>query len=161
MAGDYRGAARGVFVLGTTALLTGLAVATAPAWVTLAVGAAIGVGVGALFDATLGRLSIWGDPLILDLDGDGVETTELSSRTLFDLDGDGLEQALGWVGPDDGLLVIDLDENGVIDGVRELFAASSDLANDLEDGFDALAELDSNADGVIDIRDDRFGDIQV
>ncbi len=65
------------------------------------------------------------DPLVLDLDGDGVETTTLSKTTIggvnFNLDAKGLAEKTGWVGKDDGLLVRDLDGDGQITSGRELF----------------------------------------
>ena len=46
------------------------------------------------------------DPLLLDLDGDGVETTSLS--TYFDHDANAFAERTSWVGFDDGLLVRDI-----------------------------------------------------
>ena len=46
-----------------------------------------------------------GSPIILDLDGDGVETLAEGLGIYFDLNADGFEESTGWVGPDDGLLV--------------------------------------------------------
>ncbi|MRU27428.1 bacteriocin, partial [Xylella fastidiosa subsp. multiplex] len=42
------------------------------------------------------------DPLVLDLDGDGIETVAAGKPILFDHDGDGIKHARGWVKPDDG-----------------------------------------------------------
>ncbi len=48
------------------------------------------------------------DPLILDLDGDGIELIALSgSSAHFDYGQDGFAERTGWVAPDDGILVID------------------------------------------------------
>ncbi|MCP4073961.1 MAG: hypothetical protein GY742_19875, partial [Hyphomicrobiales bacterium] len=48
------------------------------------------------------------DPLVLDLDGDGIETVSQSqSGVHFDMDGDYFAEASGWVSSDDGFLVID------------------------------------------------------
>ncbi|MHB1670212.1 hypothetical protein, partial [Thiomonas sp.] len=44
-------------------------------------------------------------PIVLDLDGDGVETTAVNSGAYFDHAGDGFAEQTGWVSPDDGLLV--------------------------------------------------------
>lgn len=57
------------------------------------------------------------DPLTLDLDGDGIETTSSRDGTiiLFDHDGDGIKTATGWIKPDDGWLVLDRNGNGSID----------------------------------------------
>ncbi|MBN1467413.1 MAG: hypothetical protein JW924_01720, partial [Fusobacteriaceae bacterium] len=38
------------------------------------------------------------DPLILDLDGDGIETSAMEEGTYFDLNGDGSKEKAGWVG---------------------------------------------------------------
>ena len=58
------------------------------------------------------------DPLILDLDGDGLETVGLASNVYFDHDGDGVLTKTGWVGQDDALLVWDRNSNGSIMGNR-------------------------------------------
>jgi hypothetical protein len=58
------------------------------------------------------------DPLTLDLDGDGIET--VAAGVLFDHTGEGRRAATGWVGPDDGYLVLDRNGNGTIDDGREL-----------------------------------------
>ncbi|MFT4242302.1 MAG: hypothetical protein QM569_08470, partial [Acidovorax sp.] len=55
------------------------------------------------------------DPLILDLDGDGLETVGLASNVYFDHDGDGVLTKTGWAGKDDALLVWDRNANGSID----------------------------------------------
>ncbi|WP_170547149.1 calcium-binding protein [Ruegeria arenilitoris] len=96
------------------------------------------------------------DPLVLDLDGDGIELTSLAtSEAHFDLDGDGFAEHTGWVAPDDGLLVLDQNGNGTIDGIDELFGSPAESA------FDELAELDSNGDGLINSQDAQFADLQV
>ena len=62
------------------------------------------------------------DPLVLDLDGDGLELTARTPLSpVFDLDGDGFAEQTGWVRPDDGLLVFDQNANGHIDDIGELF----------------------------------------
>lgn len=102
------------------------------------------------------------DPLTLDLDGDGLETTGIDPNNpiLFDHDGDGTANATGWVKPDDGYLVFDRNENGVIDNGTELFGDSTPLLDEngevvgqAADGFDALAAEDTNNDGIVDVND--------
>jgi len=102
-------------------------------------------------------------PIILDLDGDGVETTKVDYGVYFDHDANGFAESTGWVGADDGLLVRDLDGNGTIDSGRELFGSETLLANGTKakNGFDALVELDSNHDGEIDIYDAAFSTLRV
>jgi pimeloyl-ACP methyl ester carboxylesterase len=103
------------------------------------------------------------DPLTLDLDGDGLETTPVSAGVLFDHDGDGVAAGTGWVGSDDGLLVWDRNGNGQIDSGRELFGDSTMKSNGqlAVDGFDALADLDTNADGKINASDANFAQLKV
>jgi len=103
-----------------------------------------------------------GSPLILDLDGDGVETTALRNGTAlsnvhFDLDGDGFAERSGWVGKDDALLVRDLDGNGSIDGLSEVFGASDPSSN----GFITLKALDSNGDNKITAADAGFASLRL
>ncbi len=93
-------------------------------------------------------------PLVLDLDGDGVELVALSaSGALFDLDGDGFAQHTGWVAANDALLAIDRNGNGRIDDIGEVFG------NGTTDGFTELRALDSNADDRIDANDSQFDEL--
>jgi hypothetical protein len=114
------------------------------------------------------------DPLVLDLDADGIETLALNpnSPILFDHDGDGVKTGTGWVAADDGILVLDRNGNGTIDSGRELFGESANSASvhrgprlgpigdavlvfpdgtggvrNVVDGFEVLIAKDSNADG--------------
>ena len=96
------------------------------------------------------------DPLVLDLDGDGIELTAVSSTSAsFDVDGDQFAERTGWVAPDDGFLALDRNANGTIDDISELFGNAN------QSGFDELATLDSNGDGTIDALDTQFVDLRV
>jgi trimeric autotransporter adhesin len=105
------------------------------------------------------------DPLVLDLDGNGIETTAPSSISpiLFDHTGNGIKTGTGWVSPNDGFLVLDRNGNGTIDTGAELFGDSTPLSGGglAADGFAALADLDSNTDGVVDASDARFVELRV
>ncbi|MEG0870163.1 MAG: calcium-binding protein, partial [Hafnia sp.] len=103
------------------------------------------------------------DPLVLDLDGDGIETVSSDAGIKFDFDGDGLKTATGWIGSDDGILTIDKNNNGKIDDGAELFGVDYVKAdgNKAIDGYDALRDLDSNADGVFNASDDKFNSVKV
>ncbi|MEM7778320.1 MAG: hypothetical protein AAF732_22290, partial [Pseudomonadota bacterium] len=96
------------------------------------------------------------DPLVLDLDGDGIETVStLHSGVHFDLDGDFFAEKTGWVGADDGFLVLDRNANGRIDDITEMFGAPG------VSGFVELAELDDTGDGLITADDAAFASLQV
>ncbi len=100
-------------------------------------------------------------PLILDLDGNGIETLNYSSGVLFDINADGKTERTGWVGASDALLVLDLNQDGVINDASELFGEHM-LKQDgskASDGFDALAQYDSNQDGVIDNQDQIYSQL--
>ena len=103
------------------------------------------------------------DPLVLDLDGDGLELSAASGNTLFDHNADGIKTGTGWARPDDGFLVRDLNGNGSIDSGRELFGVDTVKSNGqlATQGFDALADLDSNGDGQITSADAAWGQLQV
>ncbi|MEO1711558.1 MAG: hypothetical protein AAFR70_14955, partial [Pseudomonadota bacterium] len=96
------------------------------------------------------------DPLVLDLDGDGIELIRRDSGLIyFDIDADGFGERTSWVRRDDGLLVRDLNGNGTIDDISEVFG------NETTAGFAELATLDSNGDGVIDQNDPGFADLLI
>lgn len=102
-------------------------------------------------------------PIILDLDGDGVETRGLQDGIFFDHDSNHFAENTGWAGADDGLLVLDRNNNGEIESGGELFGNNTQL-NDgtlAENGYEALQELDDNQDGVIDREDDAWQRLQV
>jgi len=105
------------------------------------------------------------DPLTLDLDGDGIETVGVSSTNpiLFDHDGDGIKNGTGWVASDDGMLVLDRNGNGSIDSGRELFGDSTIKSNGqvATNGFNALADIDSNADGVVNSTDTQYANLRI
>jgi len=98
----------------------------------------------------------YSDPLILDLDGDGIELTSFNDFTVrFDIDGDGFREATGWIRPDDGFLVYDRNNDGYINDISELFG------NQTTSGFVELQKLDSNNDGQITTADTYFGDLKI
>ena len=96
------------------------------------------------------------DPLVLDLDGDGIELSALDNTSVyFDIDGDGFREKTGWVSSDDGFLVLDRNNDGYINDISEIFGSPT------VNGFDELRELDSNNDNQITAADTRFAELQV
>jgi hypothetical protein len=112
----------------------------------------------ALFNASKGL-----SPLVLDLNGDGISTLNASAGVSFDLAATGTKVNAGWIGGGDGLLVQDVNGDGVINDGSELFGVGTTLANGSKatNGYEALGQLDSNGDGVIDAKDSSFSSLQV
>ncbi|TIH15591.1 tandem-95 repeat protein [Marinifilum sp. JC120] len=101
-----------------------------------------------------------GDPLTIDFDGDGIELIGIDQSTvLFDMQGDGSLQRVGWVAPDDGILVWDRNSDGFISDRTEMF--SDIMFNNADSGVAALAMFDSNHDGQFDTNDVKYDEVQV
>jgi Ca2+-binding RTX toxin-like protein len=174
------GASTGVllsWILGSLGAAIGVSVLGLPA-----VGVAVLAGIGALAGSFLGD-SVFGfirdfmndrfsgaknwlptiDPLMLDLDGDGLELRSASGAILFDHDADGIRTGTGWIGSDDGILVRDINGNGRIDSGRELFGVNTIKSNgeNATNGFDALADLDTNGDGSFTAADLAWNQVKV
>lgn len=103
------------------------------------------------------------DPLVLDLDGDGIELVKANAwnGVQFDYNGDGIQSATGWVKADDGILVYDRNNNGIIDDGSEIFGTDFYHLQNIIDGFSALSTLDSNKDNVINNQDIAFNQLKV
>jgi VCBS repeat-containing protein len=91
-------------------------------------------------------------PVVLDLDGDGVEFLGITSGVTFDYHGDGSAESTAWVGSDDGLLALDRNGDGIVNDGSEIVFARDGLT-DLQG---LAADYDSNRDGVLDANDVDF-----
>jgi uncharacterized repeat protein (TIGR01451 family) len=97
-------------------------------------------------------------PVVLDLDGDGLEFVAMgdaSNQALFDFNGDGTKETAAWVGPDDGFLVYDANgDRRVNDGSEIAFA---DMTAEADTDLEALQVVfDSNHDGLLTAADEQF-----
>lgn len=92
------------------------------------------------------------DPLALDLNGNGLETTGTTNGVQFDIDADGQIDQTSFVSGGDAFLALDINNNGRIDDGRELFGDQNGDTN----GYLALAHHDDNGDGRIDQQDAVF-----
>ncbi|MEO9527302.1 hypothetical protein [Roseibium sp.] len=100
-------------------------------------------------------------PVLLDLDGDGLEVMALDRSTVFlDTGGDGFLHRTAWAGEGDGVLYFDPDGRNEITEKRQFVFTEWDptATSDLE----ALASVfDSNGDGVLNLGDTDFGKFKV
>ena len=100
-------------------------------------------------------------PILLDLDGNGIEITDLTKSTQFvDATGDGLQNRTAWAGAGDGVLFYDPDNlNAIVEKRQYVFTEWDPTAtSDME----ALASyFDSNGDGVLDASDAEFANFKV
>lgn len=97
------------------------------------------------------------DPLLLDLDGDGPETTGQTGARSFDLGGEGRAVPTSFATGGDAFLALDRNGNGRIDDGRELFGDQHGAVH----GFEELAKFDANGDGRIDGTDPVYGRLQL
>jgi hypothetical protein len=104
-----------------------------------------------------------GTPIVLDLNGNGISTLNIADGVQFDIFGTGQKVNTGWATGGDGLLVLDRNHDGSINGGTELFGEGTNLANGKKatNGYAALAELDANGDGIVNGADGNFGDLMV
>jgi hypothetical protein len=130
---------------------------------------AIGIVVNTATTLALNWVAPRRDPLVLDLDGNGISTSAINplAPILFDQDGDGTLTATGWIGAGEAIVVRDLNGNGTIDSGRELFGDATVLTQGprvgqlAANGFEALADLDSNLDGKFDATDAAFASVKL
>ncbi len=101
-------------------------------------------------------------PVVLDLDGDGLEFVAMDGKSGngFDFDGDGIKEMSAWIGPDDGFLAYDSNGDNIVNDKWELVfsALHPDARTDLE-GLRLV--FDSNEDGYLTEADDAFSDFGV
>lgn len=96
-------------------------------------------------------------PIVLDLNGDGIGYTSIgSSEVLFDVDNDGFAEHVEWIDGNDGFLVRDLNANGKIDNVTEMFGDNGGTS-----AYQKLATLDSNFDGKLTSADTQWASIKI
>jgi Ca2+-binding RTX toxin-like protein len=100
-------------------------------------------------------------PVAIDLNGDGIslEATQ-TSNVKFDWDGDGVAESTGWVGSDDGFLVIDLGGDGVINQQKEI--VFTDWVPYSTSDMEALAAaFDTNKDNLFNADDARWSEFRI
>ena len=104
------------------------------------------------------------NPIVLDLNGGGISTTSKSEGrgVLFDVDGDGFAEETDWIGPREGILVLDRNGDGQINTAVDLFNDRD--VNNYSRATSVLAELDSEPQqyyGRLDSQDPVFDQLRV
>ena len=89
------------------------------------------------------------DPLVLDLNGDGIDLKGADEGVDFDMNGNGEKTGMGFIRGDDAFLFVDEHGDGLVRDGRQLFGNADGHAN----GFEKLRAYDDNGDGVIDEND--------
>jgi hypothetical protein len=102
------------------------------------------------------------DPTLLDTNGDGqTPMTSTEDGVQFDMNGDGQKEQVAWTQANgentDGWLAMDRNGNGQIDNGKELFGEQNGAAN----GFDELAKLDGNQDGILNNQDSAYHQLRI
>ncbi len=110
-------------------------------------------------------------PIIFDFGRRGFALTSLEDGVSFDLDADLEKEHVSWTaeGALDGFLVRDVDNNGLIEGGRELFGGRTIglLSGEIwEHGYKPLAEFDEpelggNYNGIIDSHDIVYDQLMI
>ncbi|MCR4881607.1 MAG: hypothetical protein K6A44_06625 [bacterium] len=98
------------------------------------------------------------DPIVLDLNGNGLNLTSAEDGVIFDINSDGEKEQVAWTTEqtefDDAFLCIDKNENGQIDDGSELFGEQQ--GEGAITGMDELAKYDINHDKKITKEDPIF-----
>ena len=107
------------------------------------------------------------DPIIIDLNKNGITSTKLNNTTYFDHDNNNFKEATSWIDKGDAFLALDKNSNGLIDNGNELFGNHTisntkygeKEANNKDtsiNGYEALKAYDLNGDNVIDSKDEIY-----
>jgi hypothetical protein len=99
-------------------------------------------------------------PILLNPGTGTYQFTSAANGVRFDIRADGSPRLVAWTLPDSDVafLALDRNANGAIDDGAELFGSATTLASGVRarHGFEALAELDGNGDGVLSPLDPKW-----
>ncbi|MHB1352658.1 MAG: hypothetical protein ACYC5S_01110 [Thiobacillus sp.] len=99
-------------------------------------------------------------PVVLDMDGDGIETVnKAASGVAFDVDDSGFMKETGWATGGDAFLTLDRDYNGQTNSGREMF--SNSVVDISRRGLAGMAWVDANYDGRLSAADPVWNELKV
>lgn len=106
-------------------------------------------------------LLAYANPVVLDLNNDAnIELiSAANSGVSFDVNHDGVKEQLGWVSPDDGILVYDPTHSGQVTDINQI--AFTSYVDGAKTDLEGLRFFDSNHDGNLDVADQAFSDFGV
>ncbi len=93
------------------------------------------------------------DPLVINFNGTAGDLTDV--KYSFDLDSDGTEEQISFLKEGSGFLALDLNNDGTVNNGSELFGPSSG------NGFEELAQYDTDQNGWIDESDAVFDKLRI
>lgn len=94
-------------------------------------------------------------PVVVDLDGDGIELIGVSDSTIFfDTDGDTLLERIGWVAADDGILAYDINGDGNVNPLEEI--TFTQYLDGAQTDLEGLTFFDTNGDLIFNSEDVEF-----
>ncbi len=99
------------------------------------------------------HINPFGDPIVLDMNGDGFHFQSLDNGVKYDINGDGVLDQTAWIGAGDAILVRDANGNGMVDDASEFIFH--------EPGMTDLQTLHALYGDVLDASDDAFGEFGV
>ena len=95
------------------------------------------------------HINPFGDPVVLDMDGDGFHFQSLDSGVMYDINGDGVLDQTAWIGAGDAILIRDANGNGIVDDASEFIFH--------QDGMTDLQTLHAQYGDMLDGNDGDFG----
>ena len=99
--------------------------------------------------------------LVVYISGDVYDLLS-SQKVYFDYNGDGFKTERNWPNTTNGVLVLDLNGNGLIDNGGELFGKKTKIGDTFApSAFAALRQHDFNKDGLINSRDPAYKTLRV
>ena len=102
-------------------------------------------------------------PLAIELYGEELLTTSVEDGVSFDMDGDGMAEQTAWLKKGSGFLVWDKNGDGMVNDGTEMFGEATVMSDGkrAENGVEALKDLDSDNNNIINQYDELWGELRI